>query len=132
MTTYLEQNGPVEAEALEKLAREQYCYVTTRGRVTGRPHEIEIWFGLKGSTLYLLSGGGETSDWVKNMRADPSVTVKLGKRTFRGQARFPLEAEEAQKARELLTGKYQGWRFGRRMSEWGRTALPVAVELEEV
>ena len=26
-------------------ADEQYCYLTTAGRRTGRSHEIEIWFG---------------------------------------------------------------------------------------
>ena len=28
------------------LAGESYCYLTTRGRVTGQPHTIEIWFGM--------------------------------------------------------------------------------------
>jgi hypothetical protein len=27
-----------------QLAKEDFCYVTTKGRVSGRPHEIEIWF----------------------------------------------------------------------------------------
>lgn len=120
-----------QTAALDVLAREQYCYLTTRGRVTGRPHEIEIWFALNGSTLYFLSGGGETSDWVRNLRADPSVTVKLGERIFKGLARFPSAEEEQQNARQMLTGKYQSWRPGRRMSPWGRTALPVAVDLLE-
>ncbi len=41
------------------LAGEQYCYLTTTGRVTGRPHTIEIWFALDGGTLYMLAGGRE-------------------------------------------------------------------------
>jgi hypothetical protein len=52
---------------LLSLSGEDYCYLTTKGRVSGRPHEIEIWFGVHGNTLYLLSGGGEESDWVKNL-----------------------------------------------------------------
>jgi hypothetical protein len=31
------------------LADEEFCYLTTTGRVTGRPHEIEIWFALEDS-----------------------------------------------------------------------------------
>ena len=31
---------------LRALADEDFCYLTTTGRVTGRPHEIEIWFSL--------------------------------------------------------------------------------------
>jgi deazaflavin-dependent oxidoreductase (nitroreductase family) len=64
-----------------QFAGEQYCYLTTRGRVTGRPHRIEIWFALEDSTLYMLSGGRERSDWVKNLRAEPSVMVEIGDRT---------------------------------------------------
>jgi hypothetical protein len=33
------------------LADEDYCYLTTAGRVSGEPREIEIWFGLDGRTL---------------------------------------------------------------------------------
>ena len=47
------------------LAGEAYCYLTTTGRVTGEPHTIEIWFGMPedGRAVYLLSGGGDRSDW---------------------------------------------------------------------
>ena len=42
---------------MDALKDEEYCYLTTMGRVTGNPHQIEIWFGSKNNTLYLLSGG---------------------------------------------------------------------------
>ena len=113
------------------LSTQSYCYLTTTGRVTGKPHEIEIWFGMEGETIYLLSGGGEKSDWVKNMRVQPQVKVRIAKRHFTGQARFALDAEEESRARRLLAGKYQGWREGRKLSEWARTAVPVAIELKE-
>ncbi|MGE5250541.1 MAG: nitroreductase/quinone reductase family protein [Bacteroidota bacterium] len=114
---------------LSHLAREEYCYLTTRGRVTGRPHEIEIWFGLQGSMLYFLSGGGESSDWVKNMHADPAVQVRIAGQTLAGRARFTMGTDEEHMARRLLASKYQNWREGRRLSEWARTALPVAVQI---
>jgi deazaflavin-dependent oxidoreductase (nitroreductase family) len=75
-----------------RFVEEQYCYLTTRGRVSGRPHRIEIWFALDGSTLYLLSGGRERSDWVKNLRATPEVTVELGGRTRRRGARLRIQS----------------------------------------
>src|SRR5207248_6601462 len=58
----------------------QFCYVTTIGRVTGRPHQIEIWFAREpgARTIYLLSGGRDRSDWVKNIRADAAVIVRIG------------------------------------------------------
>ncbi len=112
-----------------KLADEDYCYITTTGRVSGKPHEIEIWFGVDGDTIYLLSGGGDQSDWVKNMRANPQVKVRIAKHNFTGHARFVLEAEEESQVRHLLAAKYQGWREGRKLSEWARIALPVAILL---
>ena len=50
---------------------DDYCYLTTRGRVTGNDHEIEIWYARDGDTLYLLAGAGDASDWVRNLQADP-------------------------------------------------------------
>jgi len=120
----------MDTKNLSSLAGEDYCYLTTRGRVTGKPHEIEIWFGAHGDTIYLLSGGGEKSDWVKNMRVQPRVEVRIAKRNFTGQARFEMDAEEEMQAREMLAGKYQGWRKGRRLSEWARSALVVGIELK--
>ena len=37
-------------------ADEENCYVTTKGRRSGNPHEVEIWFGVVNDTLYLISG----------------------------------------------------------------------------
>jgi deazaflavin-dependent oxidoreductase (nitroreductase family) len=110
---------------------EEYCYVTTKGRVTGKPHRIEIWFGVDASTIYLLSGGGSSSDWVKNMQADPAVQVRIGRMHYDGQARFVSDASEQQRARELLAAKYYKWTEGKKMNDWALTALPVAIELTE-
>ncbi len=35
------------AKLFASLATENYCYLTTIGRVSGNPHEIEIWFGMQ-------------------------------------------------------------------------------------
>jgi deazaflavin-dependent oxidoreductase (nitroreductase family) len=118
-----------QASILASLAKEAYCYLTTTGRVSGKPHEIEIWFGLRNSTLYLLSGGGEASDWVKNLLKNPSVSVRIAQRTFAGTARLVKEKEEDTTARYLLAEKYQEWEAGKTLSEWARTALSVAIDL---
>ncbi len=109
------------------LADEEFCYLTTVGRVTGRPHEIEIWFALEGQTLYLLSGGRDRSDWVKNLKRVPEVKVRIGGESFEGRARIVEDAEEDEPARRLLVEKYE--RNPGSLSNWRRTALPVAVDL---
>lgn len=107
----------------------EYCYLTTTGRRTGRPHTIEIWFGAAGDTLYLLSGGGFRSDWVANLRRDPQVGVRVSGRDYRSTARILDSGEEERMARRLLAAKYQGWAEGQPMSGWAATALPVAIDL---
>jgi len=113
---------------LSQLSTEEYCYFTTTGRVSGRPHEIEIWFGVHDSTLYLLSGS-QTSDWVKNVRKTPAVTVRIASHTFTGTARIVKDKEEERRARYLLAEKYQEWEDGKTLSQWARTALPVAIDV---
>lgn len=107
-------------------AGEPYAYLTTTGRRTGRPHRIEIWFGVHDGRLYMLAGGRQRSDWVRNLQANPGVTVELGDETHTGTARV-LQAgtAEDQRAREMLVNKY---RQGDNLDEWGRTALPVTIE----
>jgi deazaflavin-dependent oxidoreductase (nitroreductase family) len=111
------------------LGGEQYCYLTTRGRVTGRPHRIEIWFAIEKDTLYMLSGGGTRSDWVKNLLASPTVTIEIGGGRVEGQARVADPAER-ELARALVHDKYAAG-YGGDLSGWRHSALPIAVDLRQ-
>jgi deazaflavin-dependent oxidoreductase (nitroreductase family) len=104
-----------------------FCYLTTTGRISGQPHTIEIWFALDRRTLYMLSGS-RTSDWVKNLLRAPNVAVRLGETTFLGQARVVEQADEDALARRLVLEKYEP-RSSDDLAGWGRTSLPVAVDL---
>jgi deazaflavin-dependent oxidoreductase (nitroreductase family) len=114
---------------LTAFANEPYCYLTTTGRASGEPREIEIWFALSGSTLYMLSGGRDRSNWVKNIRKNPNVTIRIKDHTFdtNGREVAPSSDEDAL-ARRLLVEKYQPGNNGD-LTNWGRTALPLAFEL---
>jgi deazaflavin-dependent oxidoreductase (nitroreductase family) len=115
-----------------RLADESFAYLTTTGRVSGKPHTIEIWFALDGTTMYMLSGGGDRADWVKNIRKDGNVRVRVGSRTVSARARIVRAGTAADtRARELLDGKYMGWSEGKRLSSWARGALPVAIDLPD-
>jgi deazaflavin-dependent oxidoreductase (nitroreductase family) len=107
-----------------------FCYVTTTGRRTGRSHTIEIWFGERDGSLYLLSGGGDRSDWVRNIRDEPRVSVRVGDRVRPGVARLVDDPGEQIAARRLLASRYQGWQEGQPLSRWASTALVVAIDLE--
>ena len=109
------------------LGDEDYCYLTTLGRVSGEPREIEIWFALAGSVLYMLSGGRDQSNWVRNLMREPAVSVRIAAEQQRGRARIVADAEEDALARRLLFDKYSASYSGS-LANWRDTALPVAVD----
>ena len=109
------------------LAAEDYCYLTTTGRVSGEPREIEIWFALEGGSLYMLSGGRDRADWVRNLLKDPHVAVRIAGQRQAGRARVVEEAAEDALARRLLFEKYSS-RYGGDLDSWRESALPVAVD----
>jgi deazaflavin-dependent oxidoreductase (nitroreductase family) len=118
-------------DELVAAADDDFCYLTTRGRVSGRPHEIEIWFALDDDTLYLLSGGRDRSDWVRNLRAEPAVTVRLRDTTYSATARIVDEDEEAnesERGRRLVFEKYQP-RYSGSLERWWRESLLVAIDV---
>ena len=115
-----------------RLADESYCYLTTTGRVTGKPHEIEIWFGLNDNTLYLLSGSKDQSDWVRNLLKDPSVTVRIAKTTYNATARLVTDEKEEMMARNMLADKYNERRANGSLGNWARTALVVGIDINSV
>jgi deazaflavin-dependent oxidoreductase (nitroreductase family) len=104
-----------------------FCYLTTTGRISGTPHRIEIWFALHGDTVYLLSGGRDRSDWVRNVMVSPDVVMEIGgrKRTTRARIVEP-ETDEDALARRLLVEKYQPG-YGDNLTDWGARSMPVAV-----
>lgn len=114
------------ARDLSNLTDEAFCYLSTIGRVSGRPHTIEIWFALKGSILYLLSGNMDRADWVKNAWHQPAVTVRIREIVLTGQARPVSDPSEDALARQLIGEKYHKEED---LDEWLKRALPVAVDL---
>jgi deazaflavin-dependent oxidoreductase (nitroreductase family) len=116
----------------EALAREDFGYLETIGRRSGRPHEVEIWFAADSEQprVYMLAGGRERADWVLNIRANPAVRVRIGGKSFAGQAREIEGTAEEDAARKLVGAKYGYWRAGTELKGWARDSLPVAIDLE--
>jgi len=54
-----------------------FLYLTTTGRRTGLAREIEIWFTERGRRFYLIAEHGEGANWVRNVQANPRVTVRV-------------------------------------------------------
>ena len=110
------------------LAALDFCYVTTTGRTTGQPHTIEIWFAAAPDrdTIFMLSGGRERADWVRNLVASPRCTVEFGDATFVGYGRVVEGTEDDDLARTLVHDKYAE---GDDLQSWRASSLPVAIDL---
>jgi len=92
----------------------QYLYVTTTGRRTSRPREIEIWFTRHDGRFYLVAEQRERAQWVQNLRALPRVGVRMGKQRFLARARVVDARAEPELARAVkaLSRKKYGWGDG--------------------
>ena len=64
--------------SIQDAADELVLDLTTTGCKTGLPREIEIWFVVFSVRLYLFAEKFEAAKWVKNIRLNPKVTVRIG------------------------------------------------------
>lgn len=114
-------------DSLNQHAGHQFAYLTTTGRNSGNPHRIEIWFGTHDGRIFLMSGGRESSDWVKNLITDPNITIEIGEESFSGFATILSEPSEAESlARAILVQKYG---TGRDLERWGKESLAIAIDI---
>ncbi len=89
-------------------------YLTTTGRVSGLPRQIEIWFVESGGKLYLLAEHFHRAHWVQNIQQNATVKVRVGEREWTATARVldpDRDREEWQLAQKLGRQKY-GWGEG--------------------
>ena len=101
----------------------QYLYLTTVGRNSGLPREIEIWFVESNGNLYVLAEHFHKAQWVKNIQDNPRVRVKLGDETHEATARA-LDEEQDHEAWETAQ------RLAREKYGWGE-GLPVEIVRSE-
>ncbi len=91
-----------------------YLYLTTRGRKSGRPHEIEIWFVAHEGRYYLVSEKRQYSDWVQNILQNAAVSFRVGETAYNGTGRVvssDAEPELTADVSQLMEDKYQ-WSSG--------------------
>jgi deazaflavin-dependent oxidoreductase (nitroreductase family) len=113
---------------LQVFSEQDFCYLTTTGRVSGQPHTIEIWFALQGKTLYMLAESRGKADWVKNIQRNPDVQVKIRGHVFPGKGRIVQELHEDTLARQIVMDKYTP-RYNGDLQDWSHTSLPIAIDL---
>lgn len=100
--------------SLDAVQGEQYLYLTTIGRKTGRLHEIEIWFVVHRHSFYIFAEGFDRADWVRNVAHTPHVRVRVGGRILEATAAALDQERDAGEwtiVQDLARAKY-GWGDG--------------------
>ena len=64
---------------------------------------------------------------MRNIRAHPKVSVRIGETHFDAAGRIVAPGDEDATARKLVAGKYP--RYSGDLDDWERSALPVAIDL---
>jgi deazaflavin-dependent oxidoreductase (nitroreductase family) len=98
----------------DQSAPSAYLYLTTTGRVSGAPREIEIWFVESNGNFYILAEHFHDAHWVKNIKQNPRVHVRVGNLEFDATARALDENADRDPwlmAQQLAREKY-GWGEG--------------------
>jgi deazaflavin-dependent oxidoreductase (nitroreductase family) len=109
----LKKTNPNSNSKDNNLDREQYLYLTTRGRKSGLPREIEIWFTQRDGCFYVIAEY-KTSNWLQNLQANPRANIRVAGENIGVNARLidrETKPELHQTIADLSTKKY-GWGDG--------------------
>jgi deazaflavin-dependent oxidoreductase (nitroreductase family) len=92
----------------------EFLYLTTTGRRSGQPREIEIWFTHHKGHYYLIAEHGDQANWVQNLRANPQVHIRIAGSSKEGTARVMDAKAERTLWRKIqaLSEKKYGWGDG--------------------
>jgi deazaflavin-dependent oxidoreductase (nitroreductase family) len=94
------------------LDRHWNCRLTARGRNSGEPRTVTIWFAL-GDGKVFLTGDAKGPNWLRNARANPDVVVQIGSTRLRGRARVVEDPAEADSVRQRFVRRYLMARLAR-------------------
>ena len=99
---------------MTKATEPPYLYLTTTGRRSGQPREIEIWFTQSDGRYYVIAETGAKAQWVQNLQVNPCVRWRVAEVSFSGQARVVDAAVEPtlNEAVQTLSCEKYGWGEG--------------------
>ncbi len=110
------------------LKKEKFVYLTTKGRKTGKNHEVELWFALANDKIY-LSHEGEYTDWMKNLAKNSAVNIKIGSENFEGEAALTqLGSQSREVGKEALYEKYYGPASKETLDDWFELSTVIEIK----
>jgi deazaflavin-dependent oxidoreductase (nitroreductase family) len=93
------------SDRLRAVAAEKTVRLTTRGRKTGLPRHVTVWFAADGDAVG-IGTLKDDRDWVRNARRNPDVELEIGNLLVRGKLREVSGTAEHERIRGLLARKY--------------------------
>jgi len=88
-----------------RVASKSTCRLTHKGRTSGRAYEVTIWFLPDGPKVYLTTMNMDRN-WVRNVQANPRVTLTIDGERLAGTAHVVSDASEMGRVVDLLKRKY--------------------------
>ncbi len=92
-------------ERLRRVGDRQTLRLTHYGRKSGRPYEVTIWYMVDDDRLYLASANA-ARNWVRNVKARPAISLRVGDEVFNGDVRVITDKQEREKVSGLVERKY--------------------------
>lgn len=102
-----------------------FALLETVGRRTGRPRQTPVGNGLRGETFWLVAAHGDQADYVRNLRANPRVRVKV-RGVWRTGTASVLDADDPVARGRTLPYRWDA-AIGRAMAT---TPLTVRIDLD--
>jgi deazaflavin-dependent oxidoreductase (nitroreductase family) len=113
----------------DDLARTRIVHLTTRGRKSGTPRTVKIWFVIATpNSIYVQHTNPKPADWYRNLLREPAVTVDFGSGPVPARARPVTDPAEVERILALVRRKYlAAWLF--KLIGWTRSAVAAEIIL---
>lgn len=95
--------------ALAAVAREKELRLTVRGRRSGQPRTVTIWFVADGDAI-AVGSLRDDRNWIRNIRSASEAEAEIGGRRFVGRVRATA-ADEHARIRSAMARKYLPFRI---------------------
>ena len=110
-----------------RYAKRKTIALTTRGRKSGRPRAVKVWFVVAGpQSIFVQHASSAPSQWYRNLLSDPAVQIDFGDGPIAARAK-PLT--DPQQIRDILRAVRRKYLFAWLIQLLGRKAKPLAAEI---
>jgi deazaflavin-dependent oxidoreductase (nitroreductase family) len=115
------------ADKMIKVNSQKFIHLTTKGRKTGQPHRVELWFAVSDGKVFLSHEGKET-DWMKNIKQNGEVSFEIGGEHFTGIGHYIEGSDEAWRCKVALYEKYYGKATKEIIDDWFSLSTLITIE----